>query len=54
MDSKRGHPETAKVLIEAGADVNAKDKNGRTALIGAADRGFSEIVNLLKKHGAHK
>jgi uncharacterized protein len=35
------------LLIEAGADVNSTDKWGRTALIVAAERGFSTIAKAL-------
>ena len=35
-----------------GIDVNAKDDNGRTALIEAAIYGRTEIAELLLQHGA--
>ncbi|MHC4755988.1 MAG: ankyrin repeat domain-containing protein [Planctomycetota bacterium] len=35
-----------------GADINIKDNPGRTALWYAQDKGHSEIVELLLKHGA--
>jgi ankyrin repeat protein len=41
-----------KLLVDAGADVNAKDKSGSTALIGAATNGHLLIVQMLLKHGA--
>jgi hypothetical protein len=41
-----------KLLLEHGADVNAKDKGGWTALKRAQKRGAKEIVELLKAHGA--
>ncbi|GHV26512.1 hypothetical protein FACS1894176_07410 [Bacteroidia bacterium] len=41
-----------KKLIEAGADVNTKDKNGMTALDWAALNGSTEIVKELIKAGA--
>ena len=34
--AKNGQTEKVKTLLEAGAKVNAKNKNGLTALIGAA------------------
>jgi cytohesin len=40
------------VLISKGADISAKTKDGGTALSLAKDRGHTEIVELLKKHGA--
>ena len=41
-----------KVLLEKGADVNAKYKDGWTALMRAQYRGATEIVGLLKAAGA--
>lgn len=38
--------------IEAGADLNARDKRGLTPLMHAADRGFTLIVELLLNAGA--
>ena len=42
----------AKLLISCGADVNAKDANGETALYLATERGCEKIVELLLKCGA--
>ena len=39
-------------LIEGGADVNIKDNQGQIALWYAKRRGYKEIVELLRKHGA--
>jgi uncharacterized protein len=39
-------------LIQHGADVNAKDGNGETAMHGAAYRNFPMVVASLAKHGA--
>lgn len=41
------------VLIERGADLEAKDERGRTALWYAATRGHIEIVKLLMENGAN-
>ena len=43
-----GHKAILKLLIAKGAEVNAKDKRGRTPLVYAK----GEIANLLRKHGA--
>ena len=40
------------MLIKSGADVDARDKYGWTALMLAKERGRIEIVNLLKHYGA--
>ena len=45
------HINTVTVLLEAGADIDAKYKNGSTALIQATGNGHTEIVDLLKKAG---
>jgi ankyrin repeat protein len=52
-----GHLEAVKVLIELGADVNATDPQGWTALMKALysheiKRGFPEIVSALIEAGA--
>ncbi len=39
-------------LLEAGADVNAKDKNGTTPLHEACSYGHTEIARFLLDHGA--
>lgn len=44
--------EAVKLLVELGADVNAMDANGDTALHGAAMRGADAIVQLLVDKGA--
>lgn len=41
-----------KLLAEAGADLNWRDKSGRTALILAADKGLERVVELLIAAGA--
>ena len=47
-----GHDVVAKVLIDAGADVNLQQIDGSTALIVAASMGHPEIVKALLKYGA--
>jgi ankyrin repeat protein len=47
-----GHTEAVRVLIAAGADVNARGDGGYTALMDASGRGREEIARLLKEAGA--
>jgi hypothetical protein len=47
-----GHVDTCRLLIDKGAQVNAKDFYGCTPLHWAAERGHIEIVRLLCDHGA--
>jgi ankyrin repeat protein len=47
-----GHLEVAKLIIEAKANVNAKDQDQTNALMAAAARGHAEIVKELVAAGA--
>jgi hypothetical protein len=47
-----GKTDTVKTLVAAGADVNAKDSIGYTALIYASTKGHTETVNVLLTAGA--
>jgi ankyrin repeat protein len=47
-----GHGDIVKMLLDAGANVHAKNGSGSTALIGAATRNYKEIVELLLGAGA--
>ncbi len=50
-----GLPAAARLLVERGADVNARNGEGLTPLmfaVGAADRGTTEIVEILLAAGA--
>jgi ankyrin repeat protein len=49
---ERGEAGTARLLLDAGADVNAADKFGDTAIGLAAWRGKREVVDLLLARGA--
>jgi ankyrin repeat protein len=44
--------ETIRLLASAGADVNAKDKSGQTALHGAATNGWNLVINALVENKA--
>jgi ankyrin repeat protein len=47
-----GQIDVVEFLLMKGEDVNAKTKNGRTALILAVAKGHPEIVGMLLTHGA--
>ena len=45
--------ESVRLILEAGADPNAEQQEGWTALMAARRHGDDEIVDLLLAHGAH-
>jgi ankyrin repeat protein/predicted TIM-barrel fold metal-dependent hydrolase len=47
-------PKIVELLISNGADINAKDNNGKTALSYAKLAGSTEVVEILRKHGANE
>ena len=47
-----GVAEMARLLLAAGADIHAKEKNGVLALQRARDFGHADIVELLIQEGA--
>ena len=44
-----GHEDVVKILVDAGADLFAKNKKGRTALDIAAREGHKDLAKLLAK-----
>ncbi len=48
-----GHTEVAELLLQQGANVNARDNNGRSPLINAAAFGHTEVAELLLQSGAN-
>jgi ankyrin repeat protein len=44
--------EAVKVCLERGADVNATNSLGFTAMHGAANRGWESVIQILADHGA--
>ncbi|CAH1773388.1 unnamed protein product, partial [Owenia fusiformis] len=45
-----GRTDTVSLLMQCGADINAKDEDGSTALMCASEHGHAEIVKLLLAH----
>jgi ankyrin repeat protein len=52
--AKKGDTNAVQALLEKGADINAKDEEGKTALMYAVEGGHSETVRLLKRAEAAK
>ena len=48
-DGGEDHTSTVQALVEAGADVTIADRAGRTPLEHAQARGYSEIIDILKR-----
>ncbi len=46
------HLNIAQLLIEKGADIDTKDKEGRTPLAAALEKDKKDMADLLGKHGA--
>jgi ankyrin repeat protein len=51
---RRGFAEIAKILIEAHADLEAKDRDGFTAIVHALKSGDQKLVKLLQDAGAKR
>jgi ankyrin repeat protein len=51
LAAAKGHTKIAELLIEAGADVNCKDRDG-TPLDNAVRFKQNEVAELLRQHGA--
>jgi uncharacterized protein len=48
-----GDVERVNALLDAGAEIDALDKHGQTALMNAAHRGDTEVVRVLAQRGAN-
>jgi ankyrin repeat protein len=49
---RRADVEALRRLLAAGADIDARDQHGQTALMIAAHEGSTRIVSVLVEHGA--
>ena len=47
MASRKGHPNVVQLLLDHGADINARTADGRTPLSHASSTGATEVVRLL-------
>jgi ankyrin repeat protein len=54
LAAEGGYPKVIQLLLAAGANVDAPEDEGQTALMLAADRGHMEVVQLLLRSGADK
>lgn len=48
----RGETDAVTDLLDGGADVNARDENGMTALMGAVKEGHKDVARILLERGA--
>lgn len=53
-DRERLHAMLIKLLIQKGADIKAKNSQGKTALLYAKEYGLPEIIRLLQQAGARE
>jgi len=51
--AERGHEAVVRLLLNKGADLEAKNKNNRTLLSLAAENGHEAVVRLLLDKGAN-
>ena len=52
QEGRKNHPEVIKLLLAAGADLNATTEDGITALDVARNQGYVEVVRVLEAAGA--
>ena len=52
MSASGGNPRMTELLINQGADVNAPNAQGKTALHYAAGKGHEKVVSVLVQHSA--
>jgi ankyrin repeat protein len=50
--ASQNHPNVAELLLNAGADVNVKNRGGMTALMHAARQGHMDVVEILLDNNA--
>lgn len=52
LEAAQGHKDALRLLIERGADINARDKDGKTALMLAVQNRNADLARALLKNGA--
>ena len=50
LAASHGRYDMVELLLDTGADVNARDEDGSTALMCACEHGYIEIVQMLLGH----
>jgi len=50
LAASHGRSDMVELLLDAGADVNARDEEGSTALMCACEHGYTNIIQLLLSH----
>jgi len=50
LAASRNRGDIVRMLIDAGADVNAQDDDGSTAIMCASEHGFVDVVRMLLGH----
>ena len=50
LAASHGRGDMVELLLAAGADVNARDEDGSTALMCACEHGYIDIVQMLLSH----
>jgi ankyrin repeat protein len=48
-----GSTEVVRLLLEMGANIDAMDNKGKTALFYATAYGYTAVANILREKGAH-
>ena len=50
--SKRGHCDVVICLLNSGADINLRDRDGQSPFLAAVKRGYCDVYDYLRSSGA--